>query len=166
MKYLKTYKIFEDKENFYPSIQTIKDILVDFEDDYYPVSVFKIGKRGRVGLEKIGDIAIEIGDTMGNLYLLNEYESAFDHLFSYLNDMGYKIDNNLSYVLNILCPNCGSNRIADQDDIAECQKCSYNDDLSGFDMSNTHHVTQEEFEYFIKNKYWVQYIYLVLRKDF
>jgi predicted RNA-binding Zn-ribbon protein involved in translation (DUF1610 family) len=154
--------IKEDKENFH---QTIKDILVEFGDNDYPVSVY----------EKKGAIVIEIGEESGKMIKLHEYESVFEHLFSYLGDMGYKIESNISYVTNdtwdyrVLCPNCGSDRIAHEYsrhryDVGQCEKCDFTDDLSGFSMDDTNPISQGDLEFFIKNKYWVQYIYLILGK--
>jgi len=157
MRYLKPFnESIQSKEDI---ILTVKDILLEFEDNYYPVSVY----------EKTGAIVIEIGEESQQMIKLHEYESVFTHLLSYLGDMGYKIESNISYVTNntwdyrILCPNCGSDRII-PNDIGQCEKCDFTDDLSKFNMDDTYPASQSDLEYFIKNKYWVQFMYLYLKK--
>jgi hypothetical protein len=147
-------------------ILTVKDILLEFEDNGYPVSVYE--KPGATPVQ-LWCLVIEIGEESQQMIKLHEYELIFKHLFSYLGDMGYKIESNISYVTNntwdyrILCPNCGSDRII-PNDIGQCEKCDFTDDLSKFNMDDTHTVSQGDLEYFIKNKYWVQFMYFYLKK--
>jgi Zn finger protein HypA/HybF involved in hydrogenase expression len=159
MRYLKSFnESIQSKEDI---ILTIKDILLEFVDNYYPVSVY----------EKTGAIVIEIGEESKQMIKLHEYELVFKHLFYYLDDMGYKIETNISYVTNdtwdyrILCPKCGSDRIIINDNIGQCEKCDLNDDLYKFNMDDAYPASQSDLEYFIKNKYWIQFMYLYLKKD-
>jgi hypothetical protein len=161
MRYLKSFnESIQSKEDI---ILTVKDILLEFEDIGCKVIVEDITKK----------ISIEI-DRKFQYIKLNEYKDTFGHLFSYLNEKGYKMEDNRSHVVNdtwdnrTICTNCGSDRISISNmssNVAHCDKCSFTDQLQNFVESYIHPISLDDLLFFIKNKYWVQYIYLSFKGD-
>lgn len=167
MRYIKKFK-----ESVISEISEIlidcKEILIDFTDMCHFVDV-------RL---KTDSIIVEIGDELSRRYLptkmikLQEFEETLDHLFNYLSSKGYSLASN-SHVINnnweslILCPDCGSKNIKkwyDGDDyLATCNKCRHESDEADF-YTQEHPVTESDIRHFIRDKYWVQCVYLVFEK--
>jgi hypothetical protein len=77
MKWLKTYKIFESKEDI---IQTIKDILLPISDMGYEISVVENNKEFVIRVVSWGDQSLLIND---------EVKEEFIRMKDYLESEGY-----------------------------------------------------------------------------
>jgi hypothetical protein len=134
MKYLRKYN-----ESLYKDHQFIKseieDILLDFSDNGHVVSF---------SLYPNETIWIYLGlEDSNKLIKLADHRYTLEHLISYLENQGYKLDNGSYFINNdldkiISCANCGSYEVDvfNDGDSAQCNGCGYNADILDFDSSN------------------------------
>jgi hypothetical protein len=133
MKYLRKYNESLYKDYKFVIKSEIEDILLDFSDNGHTFLV-------RYSNELI---FINIEDDNNKLIKLTDYGDTLEHLISYLDNLGYKLDKG-SYFVNedldkiISCANCGSYEvdIFNDGDSAQCNDCGYNADILDFDSSN------------------------------
>lgn len=142
-------------------IRIIKDLLLEFTDNGISIEV----------TDNDDYIIIGIGDPYheSEMIKLNDYEMELNNLIDWAKseDLEFiKLDDLGSYVLNskwdpdLICPECGSNLIGPKKENNfefVCLSCNHKDDLYSF-TSNQHPIDLGDLIYFIKNKYWVQYL--------
>jgi hypothetical protein len=95
MKWLKTYKIFESKEDI---IQTIKDILLPISDMGYEISVVENNKEFVIRVVSWGDQSLLIND---------EVKEEFIRMKDYLESEGY---NSIEVLYHLATPGVISSR--------------------------------------------------------
>lgn len=172
MKYLKTYsKLLESNYQQLSDIRSnCNEILFEFSD-----KGIKYNLWGYEGVHNDGDIKdiirIEIGDERKYIKL-NEFESEFNHLLSYLESEGF-VFTKRSFVENdnwdpyLKCPNCDNDDI-DQEIVISGEtytcKCGYKGDVS--DFGNLEHYVEDKSDFIsmILSKYWAQFISLEFEK--
>ena len=91
MKYLKHYKIFENKE----ILDYIKDILIELEDAGYYVNIKRPDVISKEGKDWIM-ITIEKHPTSNlnhrrGFYINNDFKHPLEHLKNYIEEFGYAI---------------------------------------------------------------------------
>lgn len=145
-------------------IGIIKDLLLELTDNDISIEVY----------DNNDYIIIGIGDPYheSEMIKLNDYEMELNNLIDWAKseDLEFvklnRTDDLGSYVLNskwesdLICPECGSNLINRQKENNfefVCLSCNHKDDLYSF-TSNQHPIDLGDLIYFIKNKYWVQYL--------
>lgn len=157
MKYLKGYKLFES--NIDESIiYDIKDILLEFNDNGIKVEVLNKDKT-----------IVMIGEEESNNYIkLKEYKETLSHFFRYLKEVGLSINKsfitNESWDAEIICPECSSYDIYLEHDYGICNNCKI--DLDSFEFYSDEHILDlSELNYYIKNNYWCQFLFIELTKS-
>lgn len=157
MRYLKRFNESATNE----IVNDCKDILIDFTDNGYFIDSYL----------KSNTLVVEIGDEL-KMIKLQDFGEPLERLFYYLSSEGYSLTGK-SYVqndnwdANTQCPECGSESIVTIDTgdefLSTCKKCGYSDNNSNF-LDFRHRVDESDIKYFVKHKYWVQYMYLVFEK--
>ena len=158
MRYLKRFNESATNE----IVNDCKDILIDFTDNGYFIDSYL----------KSNTLIVEIGERESKMIKLQDFGEPLERLFYYLSSEGYSLTGK-SYVqndnwdANTQCPECGSESIVTIDTgdefLSTCKKCGYSDDNSNF-LDFRHRVDESDIKYFVKHKYWVQYMYLVFEK--
>lgn len=100
MKYLKTYKLFENKVDIQSVINTVKDILVEISDDDVYVSVKDTSDiSNKTGLLCHQSISVMIGDNdeymdydMVKEYNITKYIDNLKYMNEYLESEGFNYD--------------------------------------------------------------------------
>ena len=157
MKYLKRFNESATNE----ITNDCKDILIDFTDNGYFIDSYL----------RSNTLIVEIGDEL-KMIKLHEFEESLERLLYFLSSEGYSLTGksyvqNDNWEANTQCPECGSESIVTIDTgdefLSTCKKCGYSDDNSNF-LDFRHRVNESDIKYFVKHKYWVQYMYLVFEK--
>ena len=167
MKYLFLFEGF--------NYQKLSDVRANCNEILFEFSVRNIKYElwGFEGVRK-GDnikdiIRIEIGLDSLNHIKLNEFESEFNHLLSYLDSEGFVFSKE-SFVENdswdpyLVCPECKSTDIYDSNTIITCPSCYSTFDMSDFHSSQHPIENKSDFISMISSKYWVQFISLEFEK--
>lgn len=163
MKYLFLFEGFN-----YQKLSDVRancnEILFEFSDRNIKYELW-----GFEGVRKGDDIKdlirIEIGLDSLNHIKLNEFESEFNHLLSYLESEGFVFSKE-SFVENdswdpyLICPECKNTDIDDRNTIITCPSCYSTFDMSDFHSGQHPIENKSDFIYMISSKYWVQFMSL------
>lgn len=169
MKYLKRFESVNSTSYKYLSEvnRNCTDILLELDDKGIIYNIY--GSEGvQMGRHKPGSyiadmITIEIGDDFKTVKL-KEFELELEHLLSYLDGEGFKLNSN-SYCMNDTwdyhesCPECDSVSIEELDDYWSCSKCDYKGQLDDF-RAPEHPLTMSDLKWYIKNNYYIQFMCL------
>lgn len=164
MKYIRT---FLESVNFsIPDIVSdCRDILLDFSDNgYYSNAFMKLDGT---------TIVVEIGDEV-KMIKLHEFGDVLLRLMDYMKSKGWELSNK-SFIRNdtwdpeTVCPECGDYSVKRSNDdegetLMYCQSCGCEGLLHKF-QDFRHFIKKRDIDFFIKNKYWVQYMNLKFVKS-
>jgi hypothetical protein len=152
MRYLKNFNESVDSQ----LVDDCKYILSELSDKGILVDATMNEKGLSIDIESISN--------SDNDYIkLNEYKLEFEHLLSFLESYGYKLQKD-SYVTNdtwdpnVFCPNCGNDNTDDiiggEDYKTKCYHCDYESSSDQF-LDFRHKIDEGDLHYFIKDNYWV-----------
>lgn len=158
MKHLSNFKLFES--NIESTINDVSDILLEFNDNGIEVDI----------LNKSKSFIIMIGDEGSSKYIkFEDYKETLNHLLLYLKESGFVISKgyltNDTWDADIICPECNSLDVyIESSDSGVCNNCKVHLDSFEF-YSDEHPFNLGDLEYFIRNKYWCQFLFIEVKHD-